>query len=396
MTKKEKPSLAEVLPARKTKPKRKKLPEPQAQTQEPEDKTLLHLLRLVIVAGILVVLGLVIVMWGNYSEGWQNYFIDSVNNTVPFPAASVGWGNWITIGEYNKNIRAMRQFLESKEAASGGGNFDFSTPDGLKRLAIIKKNILNQLIDAKITEIIAKQQNITISNQELNDTAYKILSRDGKQGENTSQLNNLYGWTPDDFKNRVIRNLLYQQKLEDKIRADGDLDRPAKEKLAQLEEKIKAGENFTDLAKVFSDAPSRQYGGLLPAFTRDNAPQVLAEASFRLGVGQISDPIEADDGWHIIKVENKFSVAGKENVQVSHILIEKRTLKQWLGDKKKDFKVSIFLKPYHWMAQMGKIFFKDEDMNQTEDYYNRAYLNEKTQESDFLLNTGSVTPQAAN
>jgi hypothetical protein len=396
MTKKEKPSLAEVLPARKTKPKKKKLPEPQAQTPAPEDKTLLHFLRLVIVAAILVVLGLVIVMWGNYSEGWQNYFIDSVNNTVPFPAASVGWGKWISIGEYNKNVKAMRQFLESKEAAAGGGNFDFSTPDGLKRLAIIKKNILNQLIDAKITQIIAQQQGIAITNQELSDTANKILSRDGKQNENVTQLNSLYGWNPEDFKNRVVRNLLYQQKLEDKIRADGELDRPAKGKLAQLEEKIKAGENFTELAREYSDAPSKQYGGLLPAFTRDNAPQVLAEAAFRLGVGQISDPIEADDGWHIIKVENKFSVTGKENVQVSHILIEKKTLKQWLAEKKKDFKISVFLKPYYWLAQMGKLYFKDGDLNQTEDYYNRAYLNEKTQESDFLLNTGSVIPEAAN
>jgi parvulin-like peptidyl-prolyl isomerase len=150
--------------------------------------------------------------------------------------------------------------------------------------------------------------------------------------------------------------------------------------LAQLEEKIKAGGNFSDLAKEFSDAPSKQYGGLLPAFTRDNAPQVLAEAAFRLPVGQISDPIEADDGWHIIKVENKFTAGGKENVQVSHILIEKETLKQWLAEKKKDLKVSVFLKP---------LYFKDGSLNQLEDNLNRGYLNEKTQETDFLLNTSN-------
>jgi len=383
MPPKEKPKLAEVIPAKKTKARKK----PPKATEE--DKTLLHLLRLVIVAAVLIMFGFLIVLWGNYVENWQNYFVDSVNKAVPFPAVAVGWGNWITIGEYDKNVKAMRQFLESKEAASGGGNFDFSTPDVLKRLAIIKKNVLNQLIDAKITEIIAKQEGIKISDQELTDTANKILARDGKQAENVNQLNQLYGWSPEDFRDRVIRNLLYQQKLEDKINADGELDHGAKQKLAQLEEKIKAGGNFSDLAKEFSDAPSKQYGGLLPAFTRDNAPQVLAEAAFRLPVGQISDPIEADDGWHIIKVENKFTAGGKENVQVSHILIEKETLKQWLAEKKKDLKVSVFLKPYYWMVEAGKLYFKDGSLNQLEDNLNRGYLNEKTHETDFLLNTSN-------
>jgi|GEM_PF-485591 len=388
MSPKEKTKLSEVIPAGNTKPKKKPVRPPVKPVEE--DKTLLHLLRIVIVAAIVAVFGLLITVWGNYSEGWQNYFVDSVNRVVPFPAASVGWGNWISIGQYNENVKAMRQFLESKEAASGGGSFDFSTPGGLQRLSIVKKNVLEQLIDAKIAETAAKQQGITVTDQELADTANKIISRDGKQSENVSQLNSLYGWTPEDFRDRVIRNLLYQQKLEDKIRADGELDRSAKEKLAQLEAKIKAGENFTDLAKAYSDAPSKQYGGLLPAFTRDNAPQVLSEAAFRLGVGQISDPIEADDGWHIIKVENKFSVAGKENVQVSHILIEKKTLKQWLAERKKDFKVSVFLKPYRWMAEMGKLYFKDDSLNQLDDYLNRKYLNEKNQETDFLLNTSNV------
>jgi len=384
MPEKEKPSLAEVIPKRKIKPKKSKPKAPQ------EDKTLLHLLRFLIVTVIIVVFALLIVIWGNYAEGWQNYFVDSVNRAVPFPAASVGWGNWITIGDYNKNTKAMRQFLESKEAASGGGNFDFSTPDGLKRLAIIKKNVLNQLIDAKITEIVAKREGITISDRELADTSGKILARDGKQAENVNQLASLYGWTPEDFQDRVVKNLLYQQKLEDKIRADGELDRPAKQKLAQLEEKIKAGGNFSDLAKAYSDVPSKQYGGLLPAFSRDNAPQVLAEAAFRLAVGQISDPIEDSDGWHVIKVENKFTAGGKENVQVSHILIEKKTLKQWLAEQKQAFKVTVFLKPYRWMAEMGKLYFKDDSLNQLDDYLNRKYVNEKNQETDFLMNTSNT------
>jgi len=77
-------------------------------------------------------------------------------------------------------------------------------------------------------------------------------------------------------------------------------------------------------------------------------------------------------------------------VQVSHILIEKKTLKQWPAEQKQAFKVTVFLKPYRWMAEMGKLYFKDDSLNQLDDYLNRKYVNEKNQETDFLMNTSNT------
>jgi hypothetical protein len=36
---------------------------------------------------------------------------------------------------------------------------------------------------------------------------------------------------------------------------------------------------------------------------------------------------------------------------------------------------------------MGKLFFKDDNLNQLEDKLNREYLDEKAQEADFLINS---------
>ena len=386
MSPKEKQTLKKFLPQSKPVESRKT-----SNNKQGEDKTMLHLLRFGIVVAIIIVAGLLFTAWGTYAEGWQNYFVDSVNKIVPFPAVSVGYGNWVTINEYNENVKAMRRFLESKEAAYGGGNFDFSTPDGLKRLAIIKKNILNQLIEGKMIEIIAKKQNISVTDAELADTTSKIINRDGKQAENIAQLNVLYGWTTEDFKQRVVKNLLYQQKLEDKIKANGELDKKARKKLETVKEKIAAGTNFSDIAKEYSDSPSKQYGGTLPAFSRDNAPQIISDAAFKLGAGQVSEPIKGEDGWHIIKLEKKFNESGKEKVEVSHILIKNEELKDWVRERKDEFKVSVYLKPYYWHDQMGRLYFKDDALNQTEQEWDRSYLNEKTQETDFLLNTGKTS-----
>jgi len=387
----EKPTPREFLPkpevagSRKTSSNKKQ--------ERNQDKTMLHLLRLGIITAIIIVSGLIFVAWGTYSEEWQNSFVDSIYRVVPYPAASVGYGNWITLSDYNENVKAMRQFLESKEAALGGGKFDFSTEDGLKRLAIVKKNVLNQLIDNEIVEIIAKQQDIVINEAELDDTANKIISRDGKQAENLTQLDSLYGWGTADFKEKVVKILLYKQKLEDKIRFNGELDKEAKVRLASVKEKLASGTDFAEVAKQYSDSPSKQYGGLLPAFSHDDAPDFFADQAFNLKPGEITQPIEAEDGWHFVKLEKKFNEGGKDKVEVRHILVKKETLKEWLDGKKGAFKVIVFLKPYYWHSQMGKLYFKDDSLNKMEQEMDRIYLNEQNQEVDFMMNTDKKQAQ---
>jgi len=383
MPPKEKQTLAEVLPSAKKVENKKKLPQDRSIE---ENKTLLHLLRVGIIAAILIVSGFAFVAWGTYSEGWQNSFIESIYKFVPYPAASVGYTSWVSLYDYNENTKAMRQFLESKEAALGGGKFDFSTEEGLKRLAIIKKDILDQLINNKIMEVMAKRQGITVSETELSDTAEKILSRDGKKPENMAQLNSLYGWKQEDFKERVVKDLLYKQKLEDKIETGGELDREAKEKVALIKTKLAAGENFSNLAANYSDSSTKQSGGLLPVFSREDSPRAFSDIPFKLAEGGISQPIEADDGWHFIKVERKFQEDGKEKVEVRHIMVKKKTINDWLKEKRREFKVIVFLKPYFWHVQMGKLYFRDDGLNQLEQEMDRNSLNEKNQEADFLLN----------
>jgi peptidyl-prolyl cis-trans isomerase C len=78
------------------------------------------------------------------------------------------------------------------------------------------------------------------------------------------------------------------------------------EKEAQaIEEKLKAGAKFEDLAKQYSLDGSKDYGGDLGYFT---APEMVADfskAAFALKVGGISPPVKTEFGWHIIKLEDR-------------------------------------------------------------------------------------------
>ena len=72
----------------------------------------------------------------------------------------------------------------------------------------------------------------------------------------------------------------------------------------EVAERLKKGEDFATLAKEKSKDPSAE-GGDLGFFARGQMLKPFEDAAFALDVGQISEPVQTQFGWHIIKVEEK-------------------------------------------------------------------------------------------
>jgi peptidyl-prolyl cis-trans isomerase C len=69
---------------------------------------------------------------------------------------------------------------------------------------------------------------------------------------------------------------------------------------------LKKGGDFAAIAKEKSKDPgSKDTGGDLGFFTKDQMVPEFAEAAFKLDKGQISDPVKSQFGWHVIRVDDK-------------------------------------------------------------------------------------------
>ena len=69
-----------------------------------------------------------------------------------------------------------------------------------------------------------------------------------------------------------------------------------------IAERIKKGEKFGKLAKELSiDSGSAKRDGSLGYFVRGMMVKPFEEAAFKLQVGQVSEPIKSEFGYHIIK-----------------------------------------------------------------------------------------------
>jgi parvulin-like peptidyl-prolyl isomerase len=64
---------------------------------------------------------------------------------------------------------------------------------------------------------------------------------------------------------------------------------------------VNEGQDFSELAKQHSDGPTKIRGGLLNPFGRGKMSKPFEDAAFALKVGQVSDVVETEFGFHIIK-----------------------------------------------------------------------------------------------
>ena len=74
-------------------------------------------------------------------------------------------------------------------------------------------------------------------------------------------------------------------------------------RIEQLLKEARAGEDFEKLARLHSEAPTKQWGGAMDPFARGQLAKPLEDAAFALAAGQMSDVVTTREGFHIIKVE---------------------------------------------------------------------------------------------
>lgn len=73
----------------------------------------------------------------------------------------------------------------------------------------------------------------------------------------------------------------------------------------EIKKDLDEGGSFTYWAKYHSLCPSGQNGGDLGWFGRGQMVKPFEDAAFSLPIGQYSEPIQTQFGWHIIVVDDR-------------------------------------------------------------------------------------------
>ena len=110
----------------------------------------------------------------------------------------------------------------------------------------------------------------------------------------------------------------------------------AKVRIDSVYQALKAGADFGELArKVSDDKNSARNGGELPWLTKGQTLPDFEKAAFALEVGQMSEPVQSQVGWHIIKMIEKGSFYPYDSVHADILrFIDQRGLRESIVDRK--------------------------------------------------------------
>lgn len=205
------------------------------------------------------------------------------------------------------------------------------------RQRVLDKIIIEQLLDEKV-----KAAKIVVTDEEIIEQIKKMTSQQQPplSMEDFKALIEASGQSFDDVKLRIQKGLAYQKLMEaqwagkinikeedakkyysenkskfetpEQVRASHILIKPdttdpnqakatARAKAESLLKQIKGGADFAELARANSDCPSSKQGGDLNFFGRGQMVPAFEKAAFALKPGQVSDVVETQFGYHIIK-----------------------------------------------------------------------------------------------
>lgn len=229
--------------------------------------------------------------------------------------------------EFDKNLEEIQEMIKTYY-----GEDALSSDEGKKVLENVKEQLLNDMITQRLILQKAAAMKIVTTPEEVNEELDRLIEQFGGREEFDQILNERgmdleklktdieYQLTVEKIMQEITKGIVVSdaevreyydnnpdefKEYPDEVKARHilvDTEEEAKEIL----KKLKEGADFAELAKEYSkDTSSKEEGGDLGYFNRGIMVPEFDKAVFEMEVGQISDIVKTQFGYHIIKLEDK-------------------------------------------------------------------------------------------
>ncbi|MGH8371799.1 MAG: peptidylprolyl isomerase [Gammaproteobacteria bacterium] len=213
----------------------------------------------------------------------------------------------------------------------------------LPPMSVLRKQVLDQMITAKLELQQASAKGITVSDDEVNQTISRIAERNGVTLSQLPDKLKEQGMNYADFRqelrDQIIIQKLQQQLVQDQMhitpreveaqlkqdQEGGDADTQyhlsqiliatsinptadqvaaARKKAQAIYAKLKQGADFAATAVASSDGQQALKGGDLGWRKQSELPTIFTSIITSMKPGEFSEPVQSPSGFHIVKVDD--------------------------------------------------------------------------------------------
>jgi peptidyl-prolyl cis-trans isomerase SurA len=270
---------------------------------------------------LFIMIGLFLLLhgWSLHSQAVVDRVVAVVNEEI------------ITLSEVEKRSHPLQEEIQTTDRL-----------ERRKRIQEIFRKVLDRLVEEKLIDQEVKKSGIKVSIQEVEAAVEEIRQKNDVNQEQFKQLLAAEGLTPEAFKQEVEKRILrtklvnwavkveymvgerelrdFYQRNADRYRinesyrpshilfvipkeATARQIRETRKRCQEVLERIKKGEDFGELARLYSeDNSSAKDRGDLGYFKKGELLPILEKEAANLQIGEVSGIIRTDFGFHILKL----------------------------------------------------------------------------------------------
>ena len=256
-----------------------------------------------------------------------------------------------------------------------------------KMLFQVREDMLNRLVDEKLTDQEIKRKDIKVDDDQIDSTIENIKKANAFTDEDLRRFLEKENMTMEEYRDKireqVLRTRLVNYEVKSRIVVTDeeiqnyydshpeiyggkisyhlrnilmqtptyatDSEKQAlKDQLEQIRTRVAKGEPFGDLAKAFSQGPSAADGGDIGSFEKETLSPQIQAALNGLQPGQVTNVLDTDVGLQLFFIESIDHSQGKplENVraEIQHKLFSEIVDKKfvsWLEDLRSQSHIKI-------------------------------------------------------
>jgi len=285
----------------------------------------------------------------------------------------------ITLSEVEKWVNPLKEEIMTEDRL-----------EKRERVQEMCRKVLDRLIEEKLIDQEVKKSGIKVSSKEVEATVEEVKRRSAATQEDLEKALTADGLTLEAYKKEIEKSLLRQKFISWAVKVEtkaGEKEfrefyeknmsryrtkeayrpgqilfvvpkgatpeeiREIRKKCQKVLEKIKGGQDFGEMALLYSeDASSSKERGDLGYFNKGELLPVFEREALRLKVGEVSDVIRTEFGFHIIKLIDRKGIEPlpyeevKERVKADYHNQEmEKAFKQYLSTLKEKSVIEIKL-----------------------------------------------------
>ncbi|TAL49734.1 hypothetical protein EPN81_04875 [Patescibacteria group bacterium] len=259
-----------------------------------------------------IVVVFILVTMQVYARPVTDNLVRTMSGFIPYPALSVD-GKTVTIKEFLIEYDALQKYF---------GDLGEQAPPSDQLEIAIADTLVNKIAIQKL----AVEYGVELDTDRVEQYYQDVIAQDGEEAF-AQNLLETFGWTPEEFKTRIVESIVLALQMTDAVLADTQAQQSRKELIDTAYARVQTGEDFATVAKEVHagfDAIESDLGYVKASVIPDTwASQVTA-----LEEGQITGIVDLPEGYAVFKLEEKIVAGEDTQLHLLSITVPKVSLEE--------------------------------------------------------------------